>query len=144
MTLLPTRRAGLRAPLENRLLRIFDEPFGFPFFPEPIGWTPAIDVAERDGELVVTAELPGMKKEDVELELGDGVLTLRGEKRTESERTEDEMHLVERSYGSFRRSFTLPCPVDETKVTAEFKDGVLRVTLPRTGQTNGRKIEIAG
>lgn len=146
----PTRRSGALAPLhdlgrlQNRLHRLFEEPFALPFFTDGIGWAPAIDVAESDGELIVTAELPGMKKEDVDLQLADGVLTLKGEKSEESERQEQEIHVVERSYGAFRRSFTLPCAVDETKVAAEFKDGVLRVTLPKTGEPNGKKIEITG
>ncbi|HEU0012683.1 MAG TPA: ATP-binding protein [Longimicrobium sp.] len=147
MSMFPTRRTGaaLTEPgrLQNRLRQFFDEPFTFPFFGEA-GWVPAIDVAESNGDLVVTAELPGMKKENVELELSDGILTLRGEKSEESERTEQEMYVTERSYGSFRRSVALPCAVDETRVAAEFRDGVLRVTLPKTGEPNGKKIEIAG
>ncbi|HEU0299900.1 MAG TPA: Hsp20/alpha crystallin family protein [Longimicrobium sp.] len=149
MTMLPTWRVGARTPLhqggrlQHRLRQLFDEPFTLPFIAD-IGWDPAIDIAENDGELIVTAELPGMKKEEVELDLTDGVLTLKGEKKEESEREEQEMHVVERSYGFFRRSFTLPSAVDAAKVSAEFKDGVLRVTLPTTGEPNGKKIEIAG
>ncbi len=148
MTQLPMKTGGPSAlqaigQFQNRLLRMIEEPFALPLFAETIGWAPAVDVAESDGNLVVTAELPGMKKEDVTLELANGVLTLRGEKKEETERKEEEMHVVERSYGSFRRSFTLPCTVDETKAAAEFKDGVLRVTLPKTGEPGGKKIEIA-
>jgi HSP20 family protein len=150
MPMLPALRTAARTPfqeaarLESTLRRLFAEPFPLPFFAETVGWMPAVDVAESNGDLVVTAELPGMKKDDIALELADGVLTLRGQKTEESEREEREMHVTERSYGSFRRSFTLPCPVDETKVNAEFKDGVLRVTLPKTGEAKGQKIEIAG
>lgn len=149
MSLLPLRTVGPSALQEmgrfqNRLLRMFDEPFTLPFFPETIGWAPAIDVAENDGNLIVTAELPGMKKDDVSIEVTNGVLTLTGEKKEETERDEQEMHVVERSYGSFRRSFTLPFAVDEAKALAEYRDGVLRVTLPKLGVPQGRKIEITG
>lgn len=150
MPMLPTLRGAARVPLaeaarlESGLRRLFAEPFPLSLFAEPVAWMPAVDVAERDGDLVVTAELPGMGKEDIGLELSEGVLTIKGEKTEESEHEEQEMHVTERSYGSFRRSLTLPCPVDETKVAAEFKDGVLRVTLPKTGEAKGRKIEITG
>lgn len=147
---LATMRTAAGAPphelgrLQNRLRRLFDEPFSLSLFPDSVGWAPAIDVSENETELIVTAELPGMKKEDVDLELADGVLTLKGEKSEESERQEDELHVTERRYGSFRRSLLLPRSVDETGITAEFKDGVLRVTLPKTGEPGGKKIEIAG
>ena len=150
MPMLPTLRGAARVPLEEAarlesgLRRLFGEPFALPFFADANGWVPAVDVAESGGDLVVTAELPGMGKEDIGLELSQGVLTIKGEKTEESERQEQEMHVTERSYGSFRRSFALPCPVDETKAAAEFKDGVLRVTLPKTGEAKGKKIEITG
>lgn len=126
--------------MQNRLRHLL--PFSMPVFAEPLGWAPAVDVSESDGELVVTAELPGMRREDVHIELSDGVLTLRGEKKEETEREEKEMHVYERSFGSFRRSFTLPSAVDEAKVTAEFKDGILKVTLPKVEKAKGREIAI--
>ena len=150
MSMLPTRTRLTLDPLheltrvENRIRRLFDEPFAFPILAEPVAWAPAVDVTEADGSLVFTAELPGMKKEDVEVDLANGVLTIRGEKKEEAERKDGDVHVTERSYGAFRRAFTLPGPVDEAKVQAEFKEGVLRVTLPRTGMPEGRKITING
>lgn len=101
-----------------------------------------MDVSESDGELVVTAELPGMNGEDVHIDPTDNVLTIRGEKKEEMEREEKEMRVYERSYGSFRRSFMLSSPVDEAKVGAEFRDGVLKVTLPRVEKAKGREIQV--
>ena len=126
--------------MQNRLRHLF--PFSMPVFEEPLGWSPAVDVSESDGELVVTAELPGMNRQDVHIDLTENVLTIRGEKKEETEREEKEMRVYERSYGSFRRSFTLSSPVDEAKVSAEFKDGVLKVTLPKLERAKGREIQI--
>lgn len=130
--------------LRRRMFQLFDEPFGLPMFREPVGWMPDVDIAETDGEIVVKAELPGMKKEDVEIEIEGNVLTLSGEKKEEKEEKEKERYLYESSYGAFQRSFTLPTAVKEDQVKAEFKDGVLRVTLPKSGQPRGKKIEIGG
>ena len=150
MTMLATRTRNVLDPfqelsrVENRLRRLFAEPFDLPLLVEPVGWAPAVDVAEQNGNLLVTAELPGMTKDDVEVDLSNGVLTISGSKKEETERKEQEMHIVERSYGAFRRSFTLPCAVDEATVKADFKDGVLRVTLPKMAEPEGKKIEITG
>ena len=133
------------ADMQNRIRHLFTDPFAsMRLLAEPVGWTPAVDVSESDGTLVVKAELPGMSKEDVEIDLSQNVLTLRGEKKQEAERTEGEMHVWERSYGSFQRAFTLPCRVQEDKVTAEVKNGVLTITLPKAQEARGRKIEVAG
>lgn len=149
MVLVRTRNGGTAlspwqemTDMQNRIRQLFDMPFALPVIAEPMGWSPAVDVSESDGELTVTAELPGMRSEDVHVDLADNVLTIRGEKKEETERQEKEMRVVERSYGSFRRSFTLPATVDEAKVSAEFRDGILRVTLPKTERTAGKKIEI--
>ena len=130
--------------VQNRIRHLFAEPFPMRLFSEPVGWMPAVDVSEADGKLVVKAELPGMDKDDVEIALTDNVLTLRGEKKQEETRDEGEMHVWERSYGSFMRAFTLPSRVAEDQVTAEFKDGVLTVTLPKCEEPAGKTIEIAG
>lgn len=135
--------AGL-GDMQSRIRHMFAEPFPLRMFAEPVGWSPAVDVSESDGSLVVKAELPGMSKDDVEIDLSGNVLTLRGEKKQEEEREEGEMHVWERSYGSFRRSFTLPCAVAEGGIRAEFKDGVLTVTLPKAEEARGTKIEITG
>lgn len=92
---------------------------------------PSIDVRENDKEVVVEAELPGAEEKDVHVTLREGVLTIKGEKKSEREERKDDYHLTERSYGSFERSFRLPDAVDDEKIAASFDKGVLRVTLPK-------------
>jgi len=122
-----------------------------PFLAEPIvpasvwdmeGWVPAVELTEADGEYVLTAELPGISKADVDLSIDDGVLTLRGEKKTEKEEERGKTHYRERRYGAFERSFTLPSNVDAAKVKADFKDGLVEVHMPKGAATKGRKIEL--
>jgi HSP20 family protein len=128
--------------MQRRMRRLFEEPFRLDFITEDMGWMPAVEVVETDGAIEVTAELPGMSKEDVEIHLEQNVLTIRGEKKEEMERKEKERYLYERFYGSFQRAFTLPAPVDEGKVTAEFRNGVLKIHLPKTAEVKGKKISI--
>jgi HSP20 family protein len=129
--------------LRRRMFQLFDEPFSLATFREPIGWMPDVDITETNGDIVVKAELPGMKKDEVDIEIEGNVLTLKGEKKQEKEEKEKEHYLYECSYGAFQRSFTLPTAVNEDQVKAEFQDGVLRVTLPKNGGSRGKKIEIA-
>jgi HSP20 family protein len=124
--------------------RMFDDVFGRVAPTEGSSWWPAVDVVDRDDELLLTAELPGMKKDAVDIDVADGVLTLKGEKREEREKEEQNYRVVERSYGTFERSFTLPRSVNAAKIRAEFLDGVLKIHLPKAEQTHGRRVEIAG
>jgi HSP20 family protein len=102
---------------------------------------PALEVHQSDDKLEITAELPGVRQEDIDLHVEDGVLTLSGEKR--SERTDQQRGYSERSYGRFERSITLPSNVDEEACQAEFRDGVLTITLPRAAEKQrGRKIPL--
>jgi HSP20 family protein len=112
--------------------------------PTTVGWTPPTEIVETDDELLLTAELPGMTKREIELTLEEGVLTLRGDKLDEYRDAERRYHLFERSYGRFARSFRLPRSVDHENVTAEFNNGVLRVHLPKVPApaSRGRRIEI--
>jgi HSP20 family protein len=105
-------------------------------------WIPAVDVSETDGEYLVKAELPGMKKEDVKVSVMDGKLTLRGERRHQKEEKTEKLHRVERAYGSFMRSFTLPADVDDSKLAAEYSDGVLRIKLPKSAASKPKAKEI--
>ena len=105
-------------------------------------WIPTVDISETDGEYVIKAELPEVKKEDVKITLEDGVLTLTGERRQEKEEKSTKYHRVERSYGSFVRSFSLPDLVDETKVKAEYRDGMLNLHLPKSEKAKPRAIEV--
>lgn len=107
-------------------------------------WAPSCNVSETAEEYRIEAELPGVKQEDFELKVDDGVLTLRGERKEEKEEKGEKYHRVESSYGSFMRSFTLPADADEDKVAAEYKDGLLKVRIPRTAskESNARTVEI--
>lgn len=123
----------------NRLARLFDDRRGNGGI-----WAPPVSVAETADELIFTAELPGMSEENVNIELENDVLTISGEKTEERTEGEEERnyHLWERSYGSFRRSFTLPRAVDTAQCRAEFENGILEIRLPKAPEAKGRKIEI--
>lgn len=132
--------------MSQRLNQIFTRPF------DGLGsgrqlltvaeWSPAVDVSETDAEYVVKAELPEVKKEDVKVTMEDGVLTLEGERRQEKEEKGKRYHRIERSYGSFMRSFELPDNVDTSKAKAEFKDGMLTLSLPKSEKAKSKALEI--
>ncbi len=105
-------------------------------------WTPAVDIAEQENEYLVKMELPGVNKEDVKISLESNILTIRGEKKQEKEEKDKSLHRVERSYGSFQRSFTLPTTVKSDKIDAVYKDGVLSVTLPKMEEAKPKQIEV--
>ena len=139
--------------LQANIRRMFENPFApvpdlFTAMPQPIGFMPAVEIAESADELTVTAELPGIDQKDVHVEIDGDLLTLRGEKQEERKEGDEksEYHLVERSYGAFQRSFTLPRSVDPQKVTAGFDKGVLTVRLPKLAadRPRGRTIPIGG
>jgi HSP20 family protein len=129
--------------VSNRLARFFDDSM---FSPARSGaWMPPVSVAETADELVLTAELPGMKDEHISIDLENNVLTISGEKtETVSEGDEERRyHVYERRFGTFTRSFTLPRTVDGNNITATFDNGVLSVRLPKMAEAKGRKIEIS-
>ena len=105
--------------------------------------TPAVDVYENKDSVVVKAELPGVDPKEVEISKEDGTLYLKGERKSESEDQRVGYHRLERSYGSFARAFTLPDSVDPEKVSAEYKDGLLSVTLPKREESKPKKVKIA-
>jgi HSP20 family protein len=105
-------------------------------------WTPLVDIAEDEKEYLITAELPQVKKEEVKLTVERGVLTLTGERKFEKEEKGRKYHRIERAYGSFVRSFSVPDDADSGKVTADFKDGVLRVHLPKSEKAQPKAIDI--
>jgi HSP20 family protein len=107
-------------------------------------WSPSVDIWEEKDALVLEAELPGMKRDDFELMIENNQITLRGERKFEKKSEGDNYHRVERSYGSFTRSFTLPQTVTAEGAKAVFENGVLRVTLPKREETKARKIEVTG
>jgi HSP20 family protein len=105
-------------------------------------WIPTVDIAETEAEYQIKAELPEVKREDVKVTVEDGVLTISGERRHETEEKGRKYHRVERSYGSFVRSFTLPEHVDESRVKAEYKDGVLHLHLPKSEKAKPKAIDV--
>jgi len=135
---------GLLEDFPDRLRQMFGNPLERG---QPVGWMPAMEIIEDKNALVVTAELPGLVAKDVEISIDDGVLTVSGEKQEEKrEGAEDSEHyLFERRYGSFRRSFTLPNAVDVDKISAEFENGVLKVTMPKSekAKAKGKKIDVS-
>lgn len=129
--------AGLR-----RLVDEFIEGFETRL-PRPlVAWTPAAELVETDDELVLTAELPGLTRDEIELEIEEDLVTIRGEKKVEREETKPRYHVWERAYGKFARSLALPRPIDPDRAKAEFKHGVLTVHMPKTVEAKAHKIEI--
>ena len=123
----------------------FFEDLGLPsLFSEETGFTPAFDVSETESELTVKAELPGMDEKEIDISLSDGMLTIKGEKKHEKEEEKKCYHTVERRYGAFSRTMRLPSEVEAEKVDATYRDGVLKVTLPKSETAKARKIEIKG
>ena len=106
------------------------------------GWSPALDVFDEKDHFVVNAELPGMKKEDIELSFQDGVLSISGERKQSTEKSEGETYRSERYFGKFQRSVTLQTAVDSSKISASYKDGVLSVTLPKSEAAKPKQIQV--
>ena len=105
-------------------------------------WAPSVDIVEDEKEWLVKADLPEVKKEDVKVTVENGVLTITGERKFEKEEKDKKYHRIERSYGNFLRSFTLPEGADGSKVAADFKDGVLKVHLPKNEKVKPKAIEV--
>lgn len=106
-------------------------------------WMPSVDISENGTSYLIMAEIPGVKKEDVKVSIQDGMLTIQGERKQEKEDKGKKFHRIERSYGSFVRSFRLPDDADESAVKAEFKDGMLKVTLTKTDKVKPKAIDIS-
>jgi HSP20 family protein len=106
-------------------------------------WVPEMDLVETDDHYLLKADLPGMKQDDVSIEFNDGTLTIAGERKAEYERKEKGFFRLERSFGKFSRSLTLPEGIDPDKIAAEFHDGVLEVTIPKPEERKPRRIEVA-
>jgi HSP20 family protein len=133
----PFREQG---SVPSRLLRLLGEPGGAGVFRGR--FAPAVDIAEDDGRYVVTVELPGSKREDITVEMKDQVLTIRGEKHNEREEKKEQSRWIERSYGSFSRSFTLPANAIADRVKASFDEGVLTIEVPKAEDAKPRTISI--
>ncbi|MEJ2068311.1 MAG: Hsp20/alpha crystallin family protein, partial [Deltaproteobacteria bacterium] len=107
-------------------------------------WSPVVDIYETDESVILKAELPGMTKEDISIEINENNLVLKGERCFQKDIKEENYHRIERSYGTFSRSFTLPDTVDRDNVTANFKDGILEITIPKIEGAKPKQIEIKG
>ena len=133
--------------LQEEVNRLFSTNLTRAFGDEGIGrgaWAPSVDIYENKDQIVLEAELPGMRQEDFDLSIENNVITLRGERRFEKTDETDNYHRVERSYGAFTRSFTLPQTVSAEGANAEYNNGVLRVTLPKREETKARRIQVSG
>ena len=128
--------------MNNRLNRTINDPYT-PRTEDAFGaWAPPVDIFEKDDHLVIRAEIPGVQKEDMYVGIENSVLTLHGERKQETEVKEENAYRMERVYGTFTRSFTLPTTVDGAKVTATYKDGVLEVTVPKAETAKPKRVEI--
>ena len=146
MNLVRWNPLGETTTMQNRINRMFNAPYW------PAGrmddktgmgmWNPAVDLYEKDDHFVIKAELPGVDKKDIAIDLKDRVLTLSGERSYENEVKEENYYRRERSYGTFQRAFTLPADVDSDKIKAEFKDGLLQIEVPKPEQQKPKQVTI--
>lgn len=126
--------------------RRLDEMFGSPLWRLPMeerGWMPAVDVYEKEDKFIVKADLPGMKDEDIDVSVVGDTLFIKGERKAETEIKDEDYYRCERTYGSFYRSIPLPSNVDADKIQANFEEGVLEVTLPKSAKVTPKKVPIA-
>ena len=105
-------------------------------------WTPSVDIYETENELVLSAEIPGIDEKDIEIKLEDNTMTLKGERKFEKETKEENYHRIERAYGSFFRSFTLPPYIDQEKIRAEHHNGILKISMPKKPELKPRSVKI--
>jgi len=131
--------------LQSHFNRLLDETGRVNFDEDLVNgnWVPAVDVAEEPERLMVRAELPGMKQEDIDIRFEGGLLTIRGERKFENEKNERNYHRIERAYGTFSRSFTLPRTVDADEIVASYDDGILEIVIPKRDEAKPKQIKIA-
>jgi HSP20 family protein len=134
--------------LQDRMNRLFEESMTRDkVFEEAFTsgvWSPVVDIYETDTSVILKAELPGMTKDDIVIEISENNLILKGERKFQKDIKEENYHRIERSYGTFSRSFTLPDTVDRGKVSASFKEGILEITIPKIEGAKPKQIEIKG
>ena len=131
--------------LQERMNRLFEESLGRKReLEETYGesWIPPVDIYETDDDLIFTVELPGVDQKDVEIQVKDNNLLIKGERKLEKEVKKENYHRMERSYGIFQRSFVLPNYIDPEKIKASFKNGILKVVMPKSAETKPRQIAI--
>ena len=128
--------------LQRRMNRLFDESFNDESEDRNLSWSPRVDLVELEDRFEVSAELPGLSREDVKVELQENVLTLSGEKQSAVEKKDRNLFVCERNYGQFRRSFQFPNRIDAAKIDASFKDGILTVSLPKVEEAKPKLIDV--
>jgi HSP20 family protein len=133
--------------LQDRMNRLFDESVrnvkpGDEALSSAI-WSPAVDIYETDDEVVVKAELPEVDQKDIDIQVENNTITLRGERKFNKETKKENFHRIERAYGSFSRSFTLPGVIDQEKIRADYKDGILKISMPKREETKPKQIKVA-
>jgi HSP20 family protein len=146
----PAKSLSRFEEMERRFEDFFRRPFHllgpsrFPWsrMPEMEELSPTVDIFEQDNDVVVRAELPGMKKEDIEVKLTDDTITISGEKKKEEKVQKKDFYMMERSYGSFMRAFNLPSEVQTEKVRAQFKDGILDIRVPKTEEAKKKEKKV--
>lgn len=134
------------AVLQDRMNRLFNESAGGRNREDDLmsrgTWTPAVDIFEQDGGLVLKAEVPDISREDIDVTVENNTLTLRGERKLANEIKQESFHRIERAYGTFVRQFSLPPTVDSSKIAADYKDGVLTVKLPMREEAKPRSVKV--
>ena len=129
------------AHMQNRMSRLFDD-LDMDSESSIVNWSPRVEITELEDRFVVSAELPGMSRDDIKIELKDNILSISGEKSTEHDKKDRKLHIGERIYGSFNRSFHIPSHVKGDKINAGFKNGVLTISLPKVEEAKPKQIEI--
>lgn len=147
MRLVPYRKSETPSRVFPEVSRIFEDFFNdLPWMasmPRSEGWIPAVDILEKDGNLILRTELPGVNEKDIDVKLEGNILTLKGERKLDSEEKKHNYHRVESFYGSFTRSFTLPDTVDTDKIKADYKNGILTVSIPQRPEVRPREIPVS-
>lgn len=131
--------------LREKMNRLFEEAFTSRGEEKELvssTWTPSVDIYETEHALVLSAEVPGIKEDDIEIKIEENTLTIKGERKFEKETKEENYHRIERAYGSFYRSFTFPNYVDQDKIEAEHESGVLKIIMPKKAELKLRKVKI--
>jgi len=131
--------------IQDRMNRLFEQTLSRSRAEEGITastWSPAVDIYETPETIIMKADLPGLSREDIEIQIGDNTLTLRGERRFAKDVQQENYLRIERAYGAFQRNFTLPATVQQEKIRAIFRDGVLELTLPKAEEAKPKKIAI--
>ena len=133
--------------LQDRINRIFDETVSrskddYEVEVRQCDWRPVVDIFETEKGIVINAELPGVSKEDITLDVKQNILTLKGERKSDKEVSQENYYRMERCFGTFERAFTLPSTVDPANITANFKDGILRIEIPKSQEKKAQQINI--